>query len=63
MRAYLRALQAQARALYDSGASLMQAVDNADLPGYRDWAMFPATHRRNVQQLYLELEVSELERQ
>jgi hypothetical protein len=63
MRAYLLALEAQARALYDAGASLMEAVDGADLPGYRDWAMYPATHRKNVQQRYLELEVGELERQ
>ena len=63
MRAYLLALRDQAGALYDSGASLMDAVDNADLPGYRDWAMYPATHRRNVQQRYLELETAELERQ
>jgi glyoxylase-like metal-dependent hydrolase (beta-lactamase superfamily II) len=62
MRAYLLALEAQARALYDAGASLMEAVDGADLFGYRDWAMYPATHRKNVQQRYLELEVGELER-
>jgi glyoxylase-like metal-dependent hydrolase (beta-lactamase superfamily II) len=63
MRAYLLALEAQARAPYDSGASLMEAVDSADLPAYRDWAMYPAMHRKNVQQRYLELEVRELERQ
>jgi hypothetical protein len=41
----------------------MEAVDSADLPAYRDWAMYPAMHRKNVQQRYLELEVRELERQ
>ncbi len=62
-RAYLLALDAQVRALYAAGRSLMQAVDEADLPEYRHWALYPPLHRRNVQQRYLELEIEDLERQ
>jgi hypothetical protein len=40
----------------------MEAVDEADLPAYRHWDMYPAVHRRNVLQRYLQLEVEELAR-
>ena len=62
LRDYLLALDAQARQFYGSGLSLMQALDAAELPAYRHWAMYPTLHRRNVQQRYLELELEELER-
>ena len=61
-RAYLLALDMEVQRLYQSGASLMEAVDAADLPAYRHWDMYPATHRRNVLQRYLQLEVEELAR-
>jgi glyoxylase-like metal-dependent hydrolase (beta-lactamase superfamily II) len=61
MRAYLLALDAQVRALYDGGYSLLDALDSAELPAFRHWAMYPAMHRRNVQQRYLELELQDLE--
>lgn len=59
-RAYLRDLDARVRELYRSGASLPETLDLSDLPEYRDWDMYPAQHRRNAQQRYLELEVEEL---
>jgi glyoxylase-like metal-dependent hydrolase (beta-lactamase superfamily II) len=61
-RGYLQALDLEVQRLYQSGASLMEAVDAADLPAYRNWDMYPVVHRRNVLQRYLQLEVEELAR-
>jgi len=58
-RAYLLALDAQVRSVYGSGASLLEAVDRVDLPQYESWDMYPAAHRRNAHQRYLELELAE----
>lgn len=59
---YLRALDAKVRHLYNSGKGLMEAVDNADLPDYAQWSLYPDQHRRNVLRRYLQLEVEELEK-
>jgi glyoxylase-like metal-dependent hydrolase (beta-lactamase superfamily II) len=59
-RTYLLALDARVRQVYESGASLLEAVDMVDLPQYRSWDMYPVTHRRNAHQRYLELELEEL---
>ena len=58
-RAYLLALDARVREVYQSGASLLEAVDSVDLPQYRDWDMYPVAHRSNAHQRYLELELEE----
>jgi glyoxylase-like metal-dependent hydrolase (beta-lactamase superfamily II) len=58
-RTYLLALDARVREVYDAGASLLEAVDMVDLPQYRDWGMYPVTHRKNAHQRYLELELQE----
>jgi glyoxylase-like metal-dependent hydrolase (beta-lactamase superfamily II) len=60
MRRYLLDLDRQVRALYRSDLGLLEAVDRAELPAYSSWAMYPANHRRNVQQRYLQLELDEL---
>ena len=60
-RAYLLALDARVRALYGRGRGLLDALDEADLPEYREWALYPSLHRKNVQHRYLELEALELE--
>jgi glyoxylase-like metal-dependent hydrolase (beta-lactamase superfamily II) len=60
MRGYLLDLDRMVQGLYRSGASLLEAVDQADLPAYSGWASYPTTHRRNAQQRYLELELEEL---
>lgn len=57
---YLHALDRSLRALYADGASLMDAVEAAALPAYRDWSMYPATHRRNALHRYLQLEIEDL---
>lgn len=59
---YLQALDDMARALFRSGRSLLEAVDEADIDAYRGWAGYPALHRKNVHQRYLEYELEELER-
>ena len=61
-RAYLVALDARARTLYDSGHSLLEAVDMAGLPDYADWGSYAVLNRKNLQQRYLEYEVEDLER-
>jgi glyoxylase-like metal-dependent hydrolase (beta-lactamase superfamily II) len=58
---YLSALEAKVRSLYQAGRSLLEAVDECDLPAYAGWGLYPATHRRNAHQRYLELELRELE--
>jgi glyoxylase-like metal-dependent hydrolase (beta-lactamase superfamily II) len=60
MRRYLLDLDARVHSLYQAGASLLEAVDRADLPAYSGWAAYPTTHRKNAQQRYLELELQEL---
>jgi glyoxylase-like metal-dependent hydrolase (beta-lactamase superfamily II) len=57
--AYLLALDARIGQLYHAGASLLEAVDQAELPAYRDWDLYPTQHRRNAHQRYLELELLE----
>jgi glyoxylase-like metal-dependent hydrolase (beta-lactamase superfamily II) len=59
---YLRALDDKARELFQSGRSLLEAVDEGELPAYAGWAGYPALHRKNIHQRYLEYELEELER-
>ena len=59
-RSYLLDLDRKVQQLYRSGASLMEAVDAADLPQYHAWGMYPSLHRKNILQRYLQLELEEL---
>jgi len=63
LRRYLLALDAQVAGLYAAGRSLLEAVDEANLNAFSHWALYPAQHRKNVQQRYLELELRDLETQ
>jgi glyoxylase-like metal-dependent hydrolase (beta-lactamase superfamily II) len=56
---YLRALKAQAEKLYREGVSLGEVTKQAELPAYSKWAMYDLLHRRNIFNLYLELEAHE----
>jgi len=58
--AYLEALDGVVRSAYAKSSSLMDAVESALLPRYRDWAMYPATHRQNALHRYLQLELQDL---
>jgi glyoxylase-like metal-dependent hydrolase (beta-lactamase superfamily II) len=60
-RAYLQALDAKARNLYESGRSLLEAVDQGELPAFADWGSYPVLNRKNLQQRYLEYELKDLE--
>jgi glyoxylase-like metal-dependent hydrolase (beta-lactamase superfamily II) len=53
---YLRELKAQAEKLYRAGVSLGEVTNQANLPAYTKWAMYDLLHRRNVFNLYLEME-------
>lgn len=59
---YLQTLNAKVHQLYDNGRGLMEAVDNADLPNYAHWSLYPDQNRRNALRRYLQLEVEELEK-
>ncbi len=56
---YLRALKSQAETLYRDGVSLGEVTKRAELPAYAKWALYDLLHRRNVFNLYLELEAHE----
>ena len=57
---YLHALDEKIRALYASSSSLLESVDNAALPEYSAWGLYPTTHRQNALHRYLQLEIAEL---
>jgi glyoxylase-like metal-dependent hydrolase (beta-lactamase superfamily II) len=57
-RAYFDALERQARTLLESGASLLDAAQDPELPAYADWDLYARAHPRNLQQTYLRLEAA-----
>lgn len=63
MTDYLLDLDVRMRALYEQGMGLSEAIEAAELPAYRAWALYPDQHRRNALRRYLQLEVEDLERQ
>lgn len=58
--AYLEALDHIVKSLYADSSSLMDAVEKAVLPRYRNWGMYPATQRQNALHRYLQLELQDL---
>lgn len=57
---YLEALDRKMRALYAQSTSLMDSVEQATLPQYRDWASYATTQRQNALHRYLQLELLDL---
>ena len=57
---YLDALDQVIRSLYAESSSLMESVEKAVLPAYRDWSMYGTTHRQNALHRYLQLELQDL---
>ena len=57
---YLDALDQVIRSLYAESSSLMESVEKAVLPAYRDWSMYATTHRQNALHRYLQLELQDL---
>ncbi len=58
--AYLDALDKVVKALYAESSSLMEAVEKATVPAYRDWSLYATTHRQNALHRYLQLELQDL---
>lgn len=61
-RDYLLQLDREVRRLYNGGASLLDTLERAELPAFAHWAGYATVHRKNVQQLYLALELEDLRR-
>jgi glyoxylase-like metal-dependent hydrolase (beta-lactamase superfamily II) len=57
-RGYFDALERQAREQLESGASLLDTLQQPELPAYADWALHARLHPRNLQQVYLKLEAA-----
>jgi glyoxylase-like metal-dependent hydrolase (beta-lactamase superfamily II) len=58
--AYLDALDRIVKSLYAESSSLMDAVERATLPAYRNWALYATTQRQNALHRYLQLELQDL---
>lgn len=59
---YLSALDTRVRELYAKGTSLLDAVEQAAVPGFEGWAGYGTIHRRNALNHYLQLEIEDLNR-
>lgn len=57
---YLAALDRQVAKLYEHSSSLVDALEQGDLPDYAGWTAYDAHHRRNVLHRYLQLEIEDL---
>jgi glyoxylase-like metal-dependent hydrolase (beta-lactamase superfamily II) len=58
--AYLLALDEKVKALYAESSSLMESVEKAALPAYRNWSLYATTQRQNALHRYLQLELQDL---
>ncbi len=58
--AYLDALDQVIKSLYAESSSLMESVEKAILPAYRNWSLYTTTHRQNALHRYLQLELQDL---
>ena len=56
VEAYLVALERRARTLVDSGASLINVADAAEMPDYESWDQYEIIHRRNASVAFLRFE-------
>ncbi len=56
---YLRGLLKSIEKQYRAGDSVFDAMRHTEMPAYRNWALYPATHLLNVQHVYSELEREE----
>jgi glyoxylase-like metal-dependent hydrolase (beta-lactamase superfamily II) len=57
---YLDALDSVVKSLYAASSSLLESVEKAAMPAYRDWALYATTHRQNTLHRYLQLELQDL---
>jgi glyoxylase-like metal-dependent hydrolase (beta-lactamase superfamily II) len=56
VQTYLSQLEARARELVASGASLSGVPDASDLPAYQSWDQYETIHRRNASIVFLRVE-------
>lgn len=56
VEAYLDALETKTRTLVESGASLINVADAADMPDYEAWDQYDIIHRRNASVAFLRFE-------
>lgn len=57
---YLRDLDKKVQTLYEHSTSLLESVENSDLPAYGAWRLYSPLHRQNAQHRYLQLETRDL---
>ena len=62
-RDYLLAVRELARAYYERGDGLLDAMTRAELPAYAERAMYKTLHPQNVQRLYLKFEEREFQQE
>ena len=60
--AYLRQLEAVVAKAYESGAGILEAAREAELPEFRGWALYEPLHRKNVHFIYLRAEARDFAR-
>jgi hypothetical protein len=53
---YLAQLERKVRGLLDSGTSLLDVAEAAELPGYQSWDQYDVIHRRNASIAFLRYE-------
>ncbi|HSD62135.1 MAG TPA: MBL fold metallo-hydrolase, partial [Burkholderiales bacterium] len=61
-RDYIVALRQAVNRAYESGGSMLEAGGQAELPRYRDWALYDPLHRRNIHFIYLQVEAGDMGR-
>jgi len=59
---YLQSLLAMVQRQYSAGMSILDLLQQADLPVYKKWALYSEQHALNVQHVYSELEREEFEK-
>lgn len=59
---YLVALQSAVERTYQQGVSLYEAGAYSELPQFKQWPLYTPAHNKNVEQLYLLLERSSVNR-
>ncbi|HMK13522.1 MAG TPA: MBL fold metallo-hydrolase, partial [Burkholderiales bacterium] len=59
---YLQSLLAMVQRQYSAGMSILDLLQQADLPTYKKWALYSEQHALNVQHVYSELEREEFEK-
>jgi glyoxylase-like metal-dependent hydrolase (beta-lactamase superfamily II) len=59
---YLKGLRAIVAQRYRAGQDVLETLHDADLPAWRDWALYNSVHPLNIQHVYFEIEREDLEK-